>query len=240
MEDEIKKKLFNDELFTHKTDFDYDYFIKHLEVLSNDLPKLRHFEFLVCMWELTKIFNQLGKSLSMAFSDITEKVNIWRSLYKNNYPNHSDLQSVIEEEIKLGIQELNGENNKKKGHKKGVSIYHDYVSGARTLLRLIWFLDFMVNILKLLLNTNDGFSTCCKNAYDKALGIYHPWYVRSAATLALSFASSSRKPVLKILFGSENWDDDAIKKIDLMQKYLEKVFTTVNKLYEEKNLHGLP
>jgi len=176
----------------------------------------------------------------MAFSDITEKVNLWRGLYKKHYTNYSDLQAVIEQEIKLNIHELNGENNEDKGHKKGKSQYFDYTSGTRTLLRLSWFLDFMVNILDRLITTNDGFSTCCKKAYDKALGIYHPWYVRSAATMALSFASSSRKPMLKILFKNEVWNDEAIKKLDAMKKYLENVFIYVKGYYTEKKLNDLP
>lgn len=237
--EESKKKLFDDNIFSHKTNFDFDFFMNNLEILNKELSKIKPFEFLVTIWELTKIFNQLGSSLSMAFSDITEKVNIWRSLFKVVYTDYYDIQSVIEFEIKNKIQELNGENNKDLGHKKGTP-YYKYTSGARTLLRLLWFLDFMDHILDYLLTTNEGFSDCCKKAYDVALGIHHPWYVRSAAAMAMSMSSSSRGPVLKILFGTETWSEEVVQKLTVMHKQLATTHSFIKAYYTEKGLLELP
>jgi hypothetical protein len=234
-----RKKLFDDEIFSHKNNFDYDYFIQNLSEVTKDMNKLKCFEFLVMIWELTKIFNQLGTSLSMAFSDITEKVNLIRNLLKNEFTDVMDFQSLIEQEIKLNIQELNGENNKDLGHKKGTR-YYTYISGTRTVLRLLWFLDFMVSICNLLLTTKDSFSTCCKKAYDTALGIHHPWYVRSAASMAMSFVSSSREPVAKIVLNREKWDDESAKKIKIMHNNLEIVQKYVRDYFNEKGLQNLP
>ena len=237
--EEVRRKLFDDDLFSHKNNFDYEFFLKNVSEVNKDLSKLKCFEFLVMIWELTKIFNQLGSSLSMAFSDITEKVNIIRNLLKNEYPDIWDIQSLIEQEIKLNIQELNGENNKELGHKKG-TLYHKYISGSRTVLRLLWFLDFMVNICNLLVTTNDSFSTCCKKAYDVALGIHHPWYVRSAASVAMSLTSSSREPMLNIVLNKSKWDDEAAHKMKIMHSNLEIIQKYVSEYYNERALNNLP
>ena len=237
--EESKTKLLDDNIFSHNTLFNYDFFLENIDAVNKDLYKLKSYEFLVMIWELTKLFNQLSTSLSVAFSDITDKVNIWRNLFKNEYKEYYYLQDVVEKEIILGIQELNGENNKRKGHLKGTQ-YYLYVSGTRTLLRIIWFLDFMIHILNYLLTTEDSLSKCVKISYEKALGIYHPWYVRSAAAMGLSFISSSRTPLIKIMFDSETWDDNVIKKVEILHKGLSSIYIYVKGYYTEKKLNELP
>jgi hypothetical protein len=70
----------------------------------------------------------LSTAISVAFSDITSKVDIWRGLFKNNYKEAKSIQEVMQKEIDLKLCELNGENNSKLGHKKKTE-YYTYTSG---------------------------------------------------------------------------------------------------------------
>lgn len=127
-QDSSKQQLLDDGNFEHETPFSFDKLILHLEEANQDLENLKPYDFLSALWELTKFMKALSSALSMGFSDITTKVQIWRRLFKEVYPDSKDMISVMETEIKMGIHELNGENNSKKGFKKG-SPYYKYESG---------------------------------------------------------------------------------------------------------------
>jgi len=80
----------------------------------------------VALFEWTILFKHLGKSLSMAFSDITEKVEIMRNHVKNYGARISGIMSLIQLEIGLDLQKLNSENNKDFTKNKD---YFKYASG---------------------------------------------------------------------------------------------------------------
>lgn len=59
--------------------------------------------------------------------------------------------------------------------------YKDYESTARTLLRLMWFLDFVFYMLDdLIKNKEKWLSTVCQNAYNQALYPNHPYHIIAA------------------------------------------------------------
>lgn len=195
------QKLLNDKNFDQKVPYDVDKIIKYFEEVAEDLEQLKPFQLLAGIYEFTKAFNSLSTSLSMGFSDITSKVDIWRNLFKTHFTDdYCNIQSVMEKEIELEIHRLNGENNSKEGFKKG-SIYYTYESGTRTMLRLSWFLNFLFETFRNMINTQDPFNTCIRKAYDKVLAPHHSWLIRKTVGVALSFAPSKRAAPLKSFFG---------------------------------------
>ena len=70
--------------------------------------------------------------------------------------------------------------------------------------------------------------------------IYHPWYVRSGASMALSFVSSSRSALLMIMFNQETWDENAIQKTEDIHILLDTLNNYIKGYYKMKNLDGLP
>lgn len=81
----------------------------------------------------------------------------------------------------LDVAKYNGENC---DHLKGteMDIYTDYESTARTVLRLMWFLDYVAVLLeKLIIKQNDSLGSICAEAYNIALAPHHPFAVRFAA-----------------------------------------------------------
>jgi len=195
------RKLIDDKYFNSDDPYNYNRLIGYFTAVVEDLDHIKPFELLAGIYEFTRAFGQLSTALSMGFSDITSKVEIWRDLFKNYYRDYNDIQSVMVSEVMMGIHELNSENNSSLGHKKN-SPYYTYTSGTRTLLRLSWFLNFIYNIFKNMIETDDPFNTCVTNAYETVLAPHHPWLVRKGAGLALSFATKERKNALRIFFGN--------------------------------------
>jgi hypothetical protein len=93
--------------------YDVDKLINNFQKCVYNLKRINSFEFLSGVNEFMKAFSLLSSVLSMGFSDITEKVKIWRDLFINEYKDDSynDLQFLMTKEIELKIHKLNGENN---------------------------------------------------------------------------------------------------------------------------------
>lgn len=89
------------------------------------------------LYEWTILFKQMGKALSIAFSDITEKVAIIRKHLIDYNSKIKGVMSLAQLEISLNLHMLSGENN------KSFKDSTKYASGARTTLRLMWFMDFL-------------------------------------------------------------------------------------------------
>ena len=198
--DSWRNDLNDDNNFSHKTTYSYERLMKSLEEVNTDLENLKPFAFLATIFEFTRAFKQMGSSISMAFSDITEKVDIWRNLFKTEYPQASTLQEVMTKEIELNLQKLNGDNNSSLGHKKKTQ-YHNYTSGCRTMVRLSWFLHYMITVFKKLVQTELAFNKCLDKSYDEILAPHHPWLVKKAAGVAFGLAPSKRTTAYKILVG---------------------------------------
>lgn len=195
----LNEELNKENYFNQKIPYSYDNIIKSLEETLKDLDHLQPLPFLSAVYEFTKGFNLLSTALGFAFSDITEKVDIWRKLFRA-YPNCKDMQAVMLLEIEENIQELNGSNNSSKGH-SSKSKYYSYVSGCRTMVRLSWFLNFMMRTLKNINTTDQPFNKCIKEAYMEILAPHHPWVVRTAASAALRFLPKDKEPAVKIFIG---------------------------------------
>lgn len=92
--------------------YNYVKVLKALEEASSNLADMPIEPLCVAIYEWTILFKLLGKTLSMAFADITEKLQIMRKHALNYGSKISGIMSLIQLEISLDIQKLNGENNK--------------------------------------------------------------------------------------------------------------------------------
>ena len=195
-----REKLANDSNFSQKIPYSYNYLMNNIEAVNTDLDNIKPFEFLSIIYEFTRGFKNLSSSVSMAFSDISEKIEIWRKLLLNEYPEVESLQQLMEKEIELNIHVLNGENNNSHGHKKKTK-YHSYVSGSRTIIRLSWFMNFLIHVFKKLYSTELAFNKLVVASYEEILAPKHTWFVRKAAGVAFNLAPSKRSVAYKVFFG---------------------------------------
>jgi len=136
----------------------------------------------------------------------------------------------------LKVQRCNGDNNKKEAPSKEWS---EYTSTTRTVLRLMWFFDYVSTFLgNLAADKKESVSGCSKDAYDKALGPHHPFPVRAGAKLAMT-ACPNRGKLFKGMFGDLE-EDEIYKFLNLVVELVDPIRKNLWKYYEEKNLTGLP
>ena len=234
-------ELANDLNFSQKIPYDISKIESALTLASKDLSNLDPYFTLLAEYEFTKFFSQISSALAMGFNDITSKVEKMREKFKE-FPECKTIQQLILKEIELNIHKLNGENNSKFGHKKKDK-YEKYCSASRTFLRLLWFMEFLIEIFKTILadRKKDNIKKIIGNSYDKILAPRHSWLVRRAVGAAMMFGmSGSKDDAVRIIFCCEKYDSNAKEKIQKITNLLENVWSAANEFYKENDLLKLP
>jgi Glycolipid transfer protein (GLTP) len=202
--------------------FNYDNLMNHLQKASENLEDIHFYHFSEAMQEFSNSFAFLGMALSMAFSDITTKARAIQDNFKNL--SITGLQTMIREEIRRGVERNNDKSSP---------------STARTVLRLLWFFDFLKEIITNVLNNPaQKLSDACSEAYSVALAPHHPWHVRMAAKLGIKTVPS-KEEYLNRLIGPMPLE----KQLDLFRTMLEASTPIREKLwqfYNENRLTDLP
>lgn len=104
----------------------------------------------------------------------------------------------------------------------------------------MWFFDFVSTFLNNLdADRKASVSSCCKEAYDVALGIHHPFVVRTAAKVAM-LAAPNRKNLLKGMFGDNFVEDDVYTYLQKAKEFIDPIRKSLWAYYEEKKLTDLP
>ena len=233
------RKLLNDDKnFDQKVPYNLQLIEDKLSFAEIDLDNLNPYYVLSPIYDFTKFFAKISSGLSMGFKDITEKVNLMRKILQQ-HPEIETIQQLVEKEMKLDIHKLNGENNAKKGHSKGE--YKHYTSGTRTFLRLLWFMEFLIHIFRKFEKVEKkSLKDLLKDAYNEVLAPRHKWIVRQAVGMALAFSGSSKREALKIIFGYEDFTEEAKAKIKEVADKLETVWKAGNDFYAQNKILKLP
>jgi Glycolipid transfer protein (GLTP) len=88
-----------------------------------------------------------------------------------------------------------------------------YTSGARSVLRMMWFMDFLGILIRHLLEDVKTLKESAQDAYSKGLGPHHPWVVRTAISAAMAFCPSKDVFWTNLLKESTVTDPSRIKVI---------------------------
>jgi hypothetical protein len=158
----------------------------------------------------------------MAFSDITTKAHTIQSNFKDS--RFTGLQSMIRDEVSRGVEK---ENSSKKA------------STARTVLRLLWFFDFLREMISNLVTHREfSLEKCCRKAYKRALAPHHPWAVRVAAKLGIKTVPNKEEYMNRLL-GNIGYD----QQIQVFQSMMDEsvaIRETLWKFYHDNGLTNLP
>lgn len=234
-----RKLLANDGNFDQKTEYDINGIKNRLQFACSDLKHLNPFCVLSAIYEYTKFFAKISSGLSMGFSDITKKVQQMREKFLE-YPEATDIQDLLNTEIKLGIHQLNGDNNSDLGH--GKDQYKKYCSASRTFLRLMWFLEYLIRIFDKVLN-DDGKGEVKKilgDSYDEVLAPRHKWIVRKAVGVALALGGGGDiNNFVNIIFSTPKLNEEAKGKILEIVGLMKVIWEECNSFYKEKNMLDL-
>ena len=175
----------------------------------------------------------------MGFSDITEKCELMRQRFKE-YTDAESIQDLCNKEIELELYKLNGTNNKSLGHYKDE--YSNYISGCRTFLRLLWFLEYLIDVFENIIK-DDGNGEIKKilgDSYNRVLAPHHGFLVRKAVSVALSFSKAGNvSDIVKLIFGYNEFDEKAIKIIKDTNFLMKKIWNGGKEFYEKNNLLNL-
>ena len=159
-------------------------FYKHglLNIQTLGLGELDIDQFNIYMHKYVQMLKTFGKLIEIGFSDIDVKCQI----LKENQAKLAEkgekvetLEQLLETEIKLGLGNVNGSNNKKKGFDKK-SEYYTHIGSCRSAERLLRFMLLLLRIIQNMeSNREESFSVCVRNAYDKELSRYHSFFLRN-------------------------------------------------------------
>lgn len=173
----------------------------------------------------------LGSVFSFVSSDVVNKIEILDQ-YRNDAESgeyYKSFQSMIKYE-----QENNLLRDKKRP------------SGARTALRLHRALKFFAEFMKALseLDDNGSSGSVARECYNQTLARYHPWYIKTTASVAMC-ALPTREQLIAKAFPGEDGDAGINSKAasDRMCKLgdlSENVYQAVEKLYTDHDLLDLP
>lgn len=231
-----KEYLNENSNFDQKVPYVFQENYKKLKLACEDLDNLNPYCTLSPIYDYTKVFYEISSALSMGFSDITEKVNIMRERFQM-YDKATSIQSLLAIEISNDIHKLNGSNNKKLGQGKGP--LKNYISACRTFLRLLWFLEYLIYTFnKVLADDGSGdIRSILAEAYHKVLAPRHTFLVRKAVGVALTFSGAGDvKKGVKIIFGFDNYDENAKKVIKETIEMMEKIWNAGNEYYKKNNM----
>ena len=160
----------------------------------------------------------------MGFSDITEKCQLMRQRFEE-FPDVESIQDLCNKEIELGIHKLNGDNNNSLGHKNDE--YSKYKSCCRTFLRLLWFLEYLIDVFENVMKDdgNGEIKTILGESYDKVLAPHHGFFVRKAVGVALAFSSAGNVAhVVEIIFGYKEFNDKTINAKKETNELMKKIW----------------
>ena len=111
--------------------------------------------------------------------------------------------------------------------------------GARTMVRLLWFMEFLSVLLgRLGSDPNKSASDAAKEAYEKALGPHHSFMLRQAAKVAM-MAAPGRKTFNQKLFPTLRPDEICIYLVSIEDE-VEKFRKPMVKFMKDNNLLDLP
>ena len=225
--------------FNQNIQFDFKIISFKLHKASETPNNLNPFYTLSAIYDFTKFFKNISSALNMGFSDITEKCELMRKRF-TEYPDSTSIQDLCNKEIELNIYKLNGDNNKSLGHYNDE--YSNYISGCRTFLRLLWFLEYLIDIFENMIKSegNEEIKKILGNSYNKVLAPHHGFLVRKAVGVALSFSNAgSVSDIVKLVLGYDDFNDESKTVLKETNCLMKKIWNGGNEFYQENNLLDL-
>ncbi|XP_044268372.1 ceramide-1-phosphate transfer protein [Tribolium madens] len=176
--------------------------------------------------ELNKFFTLMGTVFGFVSKDLKSKMDVLAEFLANE--KISDNFVTVKKMIEY-------ERDNQLLHKKG------YTSGSRTLLRLHRGLDFIREFLKNVGELKDEENTggVCREAYDRTLAKHHPYMIRKGAQIAM-YTLPTREQLLKKVCGDEIGVKEALETLPKTLDATDAVYTRIEALYTNYDLHALP
>ena len=205
-------------------DFDYGRLLDLLAQASVDLQSIPYRPFVSALSEFAKAFAYFGLALNFAFDDIAAKASIIISNFQD-IGKFQDLQSMIRDEINKGIERDNSK---------------EYISTARSLLRLLWFMDFLTKVLELVFADPEAhLATLVRHAYELTLAPHHSLGLRTAARIAIRYVPDTNAFMAQMLGEGKTWDQYKTQLTQLITR-ISPLRESLWGFYHDNSLEDLP
>ncbi|KAL3862268.1 hypothetical protein ACJMK2_008250 [Sinanodonta woodiana] len=207
-----------------KHDFDLEFVLQALQRCHINDGTILLSEYLTAYHELCRFFKLTGRLFSFVARDLEGKIRVLEIMQKaDESQNYKSVQSMLEYEC----------------GRKTVHTNVHVLSGSRTLLRLHWALEFIVEFMDRICKSSDDDTTShiAAEVYKTTLSNHHPWYTRKIAALAM-YLLPNRKQLIQVMC-----KHDYETVLELLNRVVEvgrQVYNTTQALYAERNLLNIP
>ena len=210
--------------FNMKAGFNFELLVELLTQSGAKLDAIPYKPFVAALAEFAKAFAYFGAALNFAFSDITAKAEIIVANFQD-IGRFTDLQSMILDEISRGTERENSS---------------EYISTARSVLRIMWFLDFLLKILELVWEDEKAhLATLVRHAYEIALAPHHNIALKTAARIAIRYVPDTSTFVAGMLGPGKTWSEYK-EMLDRVISQVIPLRDTLWDFYRQHNLEDLP
>uniref|UniRef100_A0A8D9AR23 Ceramide-1-phosphate transfer protein n=1 Tax=Cacopsylla melanoneura TaxID=428564 RepID=A0A8D9AR23_9HEMI len=180
--------------------------------------------YLIGYEELCKFCYLLGKGFGFIGAEIESKINVLKSYQCGDYKDHfRTMKEMIQYEQSANLLDNS-----------------DYVSGCRTLLRLHRGLDFFRLFLDGISHLKPDESTyqVGQEVYDATLGLYHSWYIRMGAGVAMYTLPT--KCVLFETVTGKGRVEEALEFLPSVIEVANQIYNRIQSCLAENQLLDLP
>lgn len=156
--------------------------------------------------------------------DLEGKIKTIETRRKGDDGQHyNNVRSMLQYEVNKGISKDKGRLH----------------SGSRTLLRLHWAFEFILEFMSRISNStdHDKTSVIAAEVYAKTLSKHHPWITRKMAALAMYFLPS-RKDLIEVMC-KQNYRA-VLEMLHQVVDVGKDIYDTTEKLYGDYDLLHIP
>ena len=172
-----------------------------------------------------RFFKLTGRLFGFVAKDLESKISVIEKklLDDNTAKQYTTVKTMVDHEIQNSL-------TFEKGH---------HASGSRTLLRLHWALEFILEFMQELgrCSDHDKTSDIATEVYNRTLSHHHPWITRKLAGLAM-YLLPSRKDLV-VAMCKQDYDH----VIELLNKVVhsgKKVYIAIQIILEDNDLLDIP
>lgn len=210
-----------------KHDFDLELVLEALKRCPCENGDIDLREYLVAYNELCRFFKLTGRLFGFVAKDLENKILAIEIRQRSeNGQHYMTAEKMIQYEI----------NCPSLTHKGSNKLNH---SGTRTLLRLQWALEFILEFMSRIRKCSDldRTSKIATEVYEQTLSKHHPWFTRKMAAIAV-YLLPSRKDLIHVMCKQDY--QTALQLLDKVVTAGRHVYDLTEKLYSDHDLLYIP
>ena len=176
------------------------------------------------MFFFFRFFKLTGTLFGFVARDLEGKIRTIETRRKHSGGhNYCNVRTMLQYEVNKGIAKVKG------------SLH----SGSRTLLRLHWAFEFILEFMSRIRNStdHDRTSVIASEVYEQTLSKHHPWFTRKMAAIAMHFLPS-RKELIEVMCKQDY--KTVLEMLDKVVQVGKAIYDRTEKLYSDFGLLDIP